>query len=224
MLLWSTTKPPILVVLTKNHISEAFRIDFVDKSMFLRSTTKPLIFSIGGGLTKNRSLWGGNRASVKIDSNICSPLQGGVSYEGGRSNQKSFLMRGVIVPPSKLIVTFPPPRGGFLLRGGDYIYIYIYNIYIYIYIYINNIYIYIYIYIHDMYIYIYIYYLYTYTYIHHIYIYLPARLLRVLGVKPSASAEEIKAAYRKQALAALYFCCRVITWMINNILTNANIT
>ena len=32
-------------------------------------------------------------------------LLGGVSYEGGRSNQKSFLMRGVIVPPYKLIVT-----------------------------------------------------------------------------------------------------------------------
>ena len=60
---------PFLMVLTKNHISEAFRTDFVDKSMLLRSTTKPPFFSIGG-----------------------------------RFDQKSFLMRGVIVPPSKLIV------------------------------------------------------------------------------------------------------------------------
>ena len=47
-------------------------------------------------------------------------------------------MRGIIVPPSKLIVTYISPkgglliRGGFLLRGGvDYIYIYIY-IFIYL--------------------------------------------------------------------------------------------
>ena len=33
MLLRSTTKPPILGVLTKHHISEAFRIDFVNKSI-----------------------------------------------------------------------------------------------------------------------------------------------------------------------------------------------
>ena len=39
--------------------------------------------------------------------------QGGVNYEGGRSNQKSFLMRGVIVPPYKLIVNnFCSPQGG----------------------------------------------------------------------------------------------------------------
>ena len=46
-------------------------------------------------------------------------LLGGVSYEGGRSNQKSFLMRGVIVPPYKLIVNnnYPPKGGGFLLGG-----------------------------------------------------------------------------------------------------------
>ena len=37
----------------------------------------------------------------------------GVSYEGGRSNQKSFLMRGIIVPPYKLIVTnMCSPQGG----------------------------------------------------------------------------------------------------------------
>ena len=41
------------------------------------------------------------------------------SYEGGRSNQKSFLMRGVIVPPYKLIVTnICSPEGGAFLLGG----------------------------------------------------------------------------------------------------------
>ena len=40
-------------------------------------------------------------------------------YEGGRSNQKSFLMRGVIVHPYKLIVqVVVPPKGGFLIMGG----------------------------------------------------------------------------------------------------------
>ena len=48
MLLRSTTKPPILGVLTKHHISEAFRIDFVNKSMLLRSKTKPPFVSIRG--------------------------------------------------------------------------------------------------------------------------------------------------------------------------------
>ena len=56
MLLRSTTKPPILGVLTKNHISEAFRIDVVNKSMLLRSKTKPPFVSIQGGLTKHRFL------------------------------------------------------------------------------------------------------------------------------------------------------------------------
>ena len=84
MFLRSTTTPPILRVSTNNHISEAFRIDFVHISMFLRSTTKPLCFSIGG-----------------------------------RFDQTSFLMRGVIVPPSKLIVSFVPPlQGGRFLLGG----------------------------------------------------------------------------------------------------------
>ena len=46
--------------------------------------------------------------SKLIVTNIFPPkvvfLLGGVNYEGGRSNQKSSFMRGVIVPPSKLIV------------------------------------------------------------------------------------------------------------------------
>ena len=91
MILRSTTKPPILRVLTKHHISEAFRIYVVDKSTLLRSTTKPPIVSIGG-----------------------------------RFDQKSFFMRGVIVPPSKLIVTnICPLKGGvsywvvFPMRGVD---------------------------------------------------------------------------------------------------------
>ena len=107
MLLRSTTKPPILGVLTKNHISEAFRIDVVNKSMFLRSTTKPPIVSIRG-----------------------------------RFDQTSSFMRGVIVPPSKLIVTnICSPKVFFLLGGvnyeGDIIYTYIY-IYIYIYTYMHT--------------------------------------------------------------------------------------
>ena len=39
----------------------------------------------------------------------------------GRFDQKSFLMRGVIVPPFKLIVTNTfPPKGGFLIGGVSY--------------------------------------------------------------------------------------------------------
>ena len=38
-------------------------------------------------------------------------LLGGGNYEGGRSNQKSSFMRGVIVPPSKFIVNKHPPKG-----------------------------------------------------------------------------------------------------------------
>ena len=84
MLLRSTTKPQILGVLTKNHISEAFRIDFVNKSMLLRSNTKPHFFSIRGGLTKHR-----------------------------------FFIRGVIVPPSKLIVNnICSPKVLFFIKGG----------------------------------------------------------------------------------------------------------
>ena len=43
-------------------------------------------------------------------------------------------MRGVIVPPSKFIVTiFVPPKGGFLIRGGFLLRGEIICIYIYIY-------------------------------------------------------------------------------------------
>ena len=114
-------------VLTKNHISEAFRTDFVNKSMLLRSTTKPPIFSIGGRFDQKSFLMRGVIVppSKLIVTNIFPPrggfLLGGVSYEGGRSNQKSFLMRGVIVPPYKLIVKCVfPPRGGFVLGGVSY--------------------------------------------------------------------------------------------------------
>ena len=41
--------------------------------------------------------------------------EGGLNYEGGRSNQQSSFMRGVIVPLSKLIVTLFFPQGLFLL-------------------------------------------------------------------------------------------------------------
>ena len=52
-------------------------------------------------------------------------LLGGVSYEGGRSNQTSFFFyeggnRASVQIDSK---QYPPPRGGFLLRGGEIIYI-----------------------------------------------------------------------------------------------------
>ena len=83
MFLQSTTKPPILGGLTKNHVSEAFRID-VHKLMFLRSTTKPPTVSIRG-----------------------------------RFDQQMFVIRGVIVPPSKLIVTnICSPQGFVFVRGG----------------------------------------------------------------------------------------------------------
>ena len=125
MLLRSTTKPPILGVLTNNHISEAFRIYFDNKSMLLRSKTKPPFFSIRGGLTKHSFFIRGVIVppSKLIVKTSFSPkgffLLGGVNYEGGRSNQKSSFMRGVIVPPSKLIVTNKiPQRVGFLLGGG----------------------------------------------------------------------------------------------------------
>ena len=124
MLLRSTTKPPILGVLTKHHISEAFRIDFVNKSMFLRSRTKPYFFSIRGGVDQTSFFIRGVIVppSKLIVTILFSPnggvLLGGVNYEGGRSNQTSSFMRGVIVPPSKLIVKkINPQRGGFLLGG-----------------------------------------------------------------------------------------------------------
>ena len=57
--------------------------------------------------------------SKLIVTNIFFPqgffLLGGVNYEGGRSNQQSSFMRGVIVPLSKLIVTLFFPQGLFLL-------------------------------------------------------------------------------------------------------------
>ena len=65
MLSRSTTEPPILEVLTKHHISEAFRIDVVNKSMLLRSKTKPPFVSIPGGFDQTSFFYeGGNRASV----------------------------------------------------------------------------------------------------------------------------------------------------------------
>ena len=89
MFLRSTTKPPIWGVLTKHHISEAFRIDCVDKSMLLRSTTKPPIFSIRGRFDQRSSFMRGAIVppSKLIVTHNC-PLQGfvfirGVYYEGG---------------------------------------------------------------------------------------------------------------------------------------------
>ena len=123
MFLRSTTKPPILVVLTNNHISEAFRIDCVSKSMLLRSKTKPLFVSIRGRFDQISFFMRGEimPPSKLIVTTYFSPkcfFIGGVNYESGRSNQKSSFMRGVIVPPSKLIVnTCFFPQGVFLLGG-----------------------------------------------------------------------------------------------------------
>ena len=123
MLLRSTTKPPILGVLTTNHISEAFRIDFVNRSMLLRSKTKPHLFSIRGRFDQTSFFMRGVIVppSKLIVTNNCPPkvfcLLGGINYEGGRSNQKSSFMRGVIVPPSKLIVTnILSPQGFYFLN------------------------------------------------------------------------------------------------------------
>ena len=119
MLLRSTTKPPILGVLIKHHISEAFRIDFVNKSLLLRSSTKRPIFSIRGRLDQKHIFMRGVIVppSKLIVTNCFSPqvlflLLRGVNCEGGRSNQKSLFcfMRGIIVPPSKLIVTNNSPN------------------------------------------------------------------------------------------------------------------
>ena len=125
MLLRSTTKPAILGVLTKHHISEAFRIDFVNKSMLLRSKTKPPFLLYSGGFDQTSFFYKGVIVppSKLIVNNNFPPkgffILGGVNYEGGRSNQKSSFMRGVIVPPSKLKVKKEiPPK--VVLSGGVY--------------------------------------------------------------------------------------------------------
>ena len=56
MLLRSTTKPPILGVVTKNHISESFRIDFVNNLCFYGQKQNQHFLVFVGGLTKNRCL------------------------------------------------------------------------------------------------------------------------------------------------------------------------
>ena len=67
MLLRSTTKPPILGILTNTHISEAFRIDrLLMNRCFYGQKQNHKFVVFGGGLTKHS--WflyeGGNRASV----------------------------------------------------------------------------------------------------------------------------------------------------------------
>ena len=102
--------------LTQKHISEAFRIDFVHKSMLLRSTTKPSILRV---LTNNHISEAFRTDFVNKSMLLRSTTKPPIFSIGGRFDQKSFLMRGVIVPPSKLIVTIIfPPRGGFLIRRG----------------------------------------------------------------------------------------------------------
>ena len=89
MFLRSTTKsPPILRVLTKNHIYEAFRIDFVNTTMLVRSTTKAPICSIRERFDQKSFFMSWvivPPSKLIVTSNFA--LQGGVSDEGGRSNQ-----------------------------------------------------------------------------------------------------------------------------------------
>ena len=68
----ATPTPPILVVLTNTHISEAFRIDFDNKHLCFYGQQQNHHFLVFGG---------------------------------GSTKHSCFFMRGVIVPPSKLIVT-----------------------------------------------------------------------------------------------------------------------
>ena len=115
-------KDPPLIIASKcpcpyaNRISEAFRIDCVHKSMLLRSATKP---SILGVLTKHHI-----SESFRIDFVHKSMLLRSTTKPSffsirGRFDQTSSFMRGVIVPPSKLIVTNNfSPKGGLFIRGG----------------------------------------------------------------------------------------------------------
>ena len=118
-------------------------------------------------------------------------------------------MRGVIVPPSKLIVTreFPPERGllireGFLLRREImYIYIYIY-IHIYIYTHTHVMYMYVYIYIYT-YVYIYIYCIHTYIYIYiYVYTHMNMRLSRSVRVAAPVAQRYLRTSPVTQAAKA----------------------
>ena len=139
MLLRSTTKPQILGVLTKHHISlKLFGYMLLINRCFYGQHTKPPFFCIRGRFDQTSffCLRGVIVPPSKlIVTNICSPkvffLLAGVNYEGGRSNQKRSFMRGVIVPPSKLIVKHAcsPPSfffllGGFIIKGGGDYYFY----------------------------------------------------------------------------------------------------
>ena len=132
MLLRSTNKTTNFRGFDQNHISEAFRTDFINKSMLLRSQTKPQFLSIRGRFDQTSFFMRGVIVppSKLIVTTNCPPkvflLLGAVNYEGGRSNQKSSFMRGVIVPPSQLTVTYFSPKsvfcillGGLLLRGEE---------------------------------------------------------------------------------------------------------
>ena len=115
-----------------NRIFEAFRIYFVNKSMLLRSTTKPPILlykSMLLRLTTKPPIFG-----FLINNHISEAFRIDVVHKSmflrsttkppffsirGRFDQKSSFMRGVIVPLSKLIVTNNfSPKGGLFIRGG----------------------------------------------------------------------------------------------------------
>ena len=111
-----------------NRISEAFRIDVVNKSMFSRSTTKPPILyhksmflrsttkpPILEVLTKTYISVAFRIDFVNRSMFLRSTTKPPIFNIRGRFDQKMFFMDGVIVPPSKLIVTnmFSPQGGGF---------------------------------------------------------------------------------------------------------------
>ena len=87
--------------------------------MLLRSTTKPPIFGV---LTKHH-IYEAFRIdvinkSMLLRSKTKPPF---FSIRGGFDQTSFFLIRGVIVPPSKLIVkTYFPPKVFYLLGGVNY--------------------------------------------------------------------------------------------------------
>ena len=99
MLLRSTTKPHILEALVKNHISEAFRIDFVTNRCSY-DQNKTTNFSIRGRFDQKSFFM--RRVIVFpfkfVVTNTFHPRlffrKLGVDHEGGRSNQKMSFMRG----------------------------------------------------------------------------------------------------------------------------------
>ena len=131
-------KRPPLIIASKcpcpyaNRMFEAFRTDFVNKSMFLRSTTRPPIWlyksmllrsttkpPILRFLTKNHISEAFRIDFVHKSMLLRSTTKPPFFSIRGRFDQTSSFMMGVIVPPSKLIVTNNfSPKGGLFIMGG----------------------------------------------------------------------------------------------------------